>query len=85
MAGKSDNWNKNTTIEELMEMIHEPQWNSLREKYLDTSTYPDGWYYSGEGDSRVVHFVTKGLNAGQKNSLQNRADNRIGEGKVVIE
>jgi hypothetical protein len=83
---KHDNWKKNDAITEFLEFMgYEGRWVEFRETYLDTSVYPNGWYYTGTGNDRICHFVMKGLNPGQINSLQRRIDNRIGADEIAIE
>lgn len=82
---KHDNFKKNDALDDLMVYLGSSDFNEFRDTYLDTSTYPQGFYYTGSGDMVVIHFVTKDLNQGQINSWQRRVDNRFGEGEIIIE
>lgn len=83
--GRSQMQTKNWSFGEILEELASSNYDELRENFLDTSLYPLGWYFSGTDDTRILHIVTKNLNAGQINAVQVRVDNRVGSGKVVIE
>ena len=85
---KKDNFNKNDSMTEMIEFFGYEDaggWDAFKDEMLDTTTYPDGYYYTGTGTERVCHFVMKGLTQGQLNSLQTRLDNRLGVGEIVVE
>jgi len=54
------------------------------EGQLEVAGYTITWYFTGQGDSRVLHVVID-LNPGQTNKFQGLADSVYGVGKVVIE